>query len=141
MATGSQTRGDTGGIGWVLDELYLEEPPPSGFQFVQRQVWKRKYAFGSFLCCYAALQKSLPFYEGICFEKASMLLQMARFKDIKSYDISCFGMNPYGRKNERKKGTIFFYRTCKSIRDWRSTLQKRICVVDGQGGGIGSGRC
>jgi ubiquinone/menaquinone biosynthesis C-methylase UbiE len=48
---------------------------------------------------YASLQKSLPFYEGICFEHASMLLQAARFKEIRSYDTS---WNPYEGKNRIK---------------------------------------
>jgi ubiquinone/menaquinone biosynthesis C-methylase UbiE len=75
---------------------------------------KNKFGNGSmlsvrFYCCYAFLQKSLPFYEGICFEKASMLLQTARFKDIKSYDISCFGINPYGLKKRTKKRELSFF--------------------------------
>lgn len=75
---------------------------------------KNKFGNGSmlsvrFYCCYAFLQKSLPFYEGICFEKASMLLQTARFKDIKSYDISCFGINPYGLKKRTKKREPSFF--------------------------------
>jgi ubiquinone/menaquinone biosynthesis C-methylase UbiE len=75
---------------------------------------KNKFGNGSmlsvrFYCCYAALQKSLPFYEGICFEEASMLLQTARFKDIQSYDISCFGMNPYSRKKRRKQTEPSFF--------------------------------
>jgi ubiquinone/menaquinone biosynthesis C-methylase UbiE len=75
---------------------------------------KNRFGNGSMLSvrfywCYAALQKLLPFYEGICFEEASMLLQMARFKDIRSYDISCFGMNPYGRKKRTKKREPSFF--------------------------------
>ncbi len=75
---------------------------------------KNKFRNGSmlsfrFYCCYAALQKSLPFYEGICFEKASKLLQMARFREIRSYDISCFGMNPYKRKKRTKQTEPSFF--------------------------------
>jgi ubiquinone/menaquinone biosynthesis C-methylase UbiE len=62
-----------------------------------------------FFSTYAGLQKSLPFYEGICFEKASMLLQTARFKDIKSYDTSCFGINPYGAKKRIKNTKPSFF--------------------------------
>jgi ubiquinone/menaquinone biosynthesis C-methylase UbiE len=62
-----------------------------------------------FFSTYAGLQKSLPFYEGICFEKASMLLQTARFKEIKSYDTSCFGINPYGGKKRIKNTEPSFF--------------------------------
>jgi ubiquinone/menaquinone biosynthesis C-methylase UbiE len=61
-----------------------------------------------FFYSYAGLQNSLPFYEGICFEKAGMLLQTARFKDIRSYDTSRFGMNPYGGNKGRNVGPSFF---------------------------------
>ncbi|WP_246556024.1 class I SAM-dependent methyltransferase [Desulfonema magnum] len=56
-----------------------------------------------FFCTYANINKSLPFYEGLCFEDASRLLKTAAFNDIKSYDTSCFGENPYGAKNRTKK--------------------------------------
>ncbi|MGA1867864.1 MAG: class I SAM-dependent methyltransferase [bacterium] len=49
-----------------------------------------------FFYSYFNIQKSLPFYEGLLMEKASMLLQNARFKQIKSYDTACFDTNPYG---------------------------------------------
>lgn len=62
-----------------------------------------------FFSSYAGLQKSLPFYEGICFEKARTLLQGACFKDIKSYDTSSFGINPYGGKNRFKKSEPSFF--------------------------------
>lgn len=62
-----------------------------------------------FFSSYVGLQKSLPFYEGICFEKMRILLQTACFKDIKSYDTSSFGINPYGGKNRLKRsGPSFF---------------------------------
>jgi hypothetical protein len=34
---------------------------------------------------------------------------MARFKDIRSYDISCFGMNPYSRKKRAKQAEPSFF--------------------------------
>ena len=77
-------------------------------------LFKRMFRNGSmisarFFLSYAGLYKSLPFYEGICFEKASMLLEAARFKDITSYDISCFGTNPYGNtKRMRNTKPSFF---------------------------------
>ncbi|MDA3917345.1 MAG: class I SAM-dependent methyltransferase, partial [Deltaproteobacteria bacterium] len=58
---------------------------------------------------YAGIQKSLPYYEGICFDNANMLLQTANFKDIKSYDISCFGMNPYESKRLTKNAEPAFF--------------------------------
>lgn len=68
-----------------------------------------------FFCTYAGLQKSLPFYEGICFENACTLLQTARFKDIKSYDISCFDMNPYrGKKRTKNTDPAFFIAYAKA---------------------------
>ncbi|RLB84704.1 MAG: hypothetical protein DRH24_04250 [Deltaproteobacteria bacterium] len=75
---------------------------------------KGKFGNGSmlsirFFWSYAALQKSLPFYEGICFEKASMFLKEARFEDIISYDISCFDTNPYSLKKRRKKAAPSFF--------------------------------
>lgn len=78
------------------------------------KLFKEKFQNGSvisarFFISYAGLRKSLPFYEGICFEKASMLLQTARFKDIRSYDTSCFGINPYGgEKTKRNTAPSFF---------------------------------
>ena len=68
-----------------------------------------------FFYSYARFQKTLPFYEGICFEQASQLLQSARFKDIRSYDTSCFDMNPYGG-SKRPKNTepSFFIAYAKS---------------------------
>ncbi|MEA1948763.1 MAG: hypothetical protein U9N83_15855, partial [Thermodesulfobacteriota bacterium] len=36
-------------------------------------------------------------------------LQTARFKDIKSYDISCFDMNPYGRIKRTKNAEPSFF--------------------------------
>jgi ubiquinone/menaquinone biosynthesis C-methylase UbiE len=62
-----------------------------------------------FFSSYAGLQKSLPFYEGICFEKARILLQAACFKDIKSYDTSSFGINPYRGKNRSKRSEPSFF--------------------------------
>ena len=55
-----------------------------------------------FFCSYAGLKKFLPFYKGLCFEDAYMLLQTASFKEIKSYDTSCFGTNPYAGENRWK---------------------------------------
>lgn len=62
-----------------------------------------------FFYSYARFQKMLPFYEGICFEQASRLLQSARFKDIRSYDTSCFDMNPYGGNNRPKNTEPSFF--------------------------------
>jgi ubiquinone/menaquinone biosynthesis C-methylase UbiE len=62
-----------------------------------------------FFLSYFSLCKSLPFYEGICFDEVSMLLQAARFKDINSYDISCFGVNPYlSSKKIKNREPSFF---------------------------------
>lgn len=62
-----------------------------------------------FFCSYAHLQKPLPFYEGISFEQTGMLLQAARFREIKSYDTSCFGKNPYcGKTRIRNTEPSFF---------------------------------
>jgi ubiquinone/menaquinone biosynthesis C-methylase UbiE len=61
-----------------------------------------------FFCSYAGLQKSLPFYEGICFEKASMLMRAASFKEIQSYDTSRLGFNPYGGKERLENKPSFF---------------------------------
>ncbi len=62
-----------------------------------------------FFLSYTGFCKSLPFYEGICFDEVSMLLQAACFKDIKSYDISNFGANPYeGSKRIKNKEPSFF---------------------------------
>lgn len=62
-----------------------------------------------FFLSYSSLWKSLPFYEGICFDKVSMLLQTARFKDINSYDTSCFDVNPYlSSKKIKNREPSFF---------------------------------
>lgn len=61
-----------------------------------------------FFCSYAGLQKSLPFYEGICFEKARMLLQAARFHNIRSYESYCSEFYPYGNKSGLGKKPLFF---------------------------------
>ena len=62
-----------------------------------------------FFLSYASLYKSIPFYEGICFEEAGMLLQAAHFKDIKSYDISCFDTNPYFKKKQMNNIEPLFF--------------------------------
>ncbi|MBC2694894.1 MAG: methyltransferase domain-containing protein [Desulfobacteraceae bacterium] len=62
-----------------------------------------------FFLSYFGLCKTLPFYEGICFDEVSMLLRTACFKDINSYDTSCFGANPYvGSKPIKNKEPLFF---------------------------------
>lgn len=63
-----------------------------------------------FFLNYASIQRLLPFYEGICHEKASALLQNACFKDIKLYDISSFGINPYtqGKRLKKNREPSFF---------------------------------
>jgi SAM-dependent methyltransferase len=62
-----------------------------------------------FFLSYAGFCKSLPFYEGICFDEVSMLLQTACFNNIKSYDISSLGANPYGgSKRIKNKEPLFF---------------------------------
>ncbi|MEA2059447.1 MAG: class I SAM-dependent methyltransferase [Thermodesulfobacteriota bacterium] len=70
------------------------------------KLFKEKFQNGSltslrFFRSYALLQKALPCYEGICFDKAKTLLQSACFKEVAAYDVSCFGMNPYagGKKS------------------------------------------
>ena len=77
-------------------------------------LFKRMFRNGSmisarFFLSYAGLYESLPFYEGICFEKASILLEAARFKDIRSYDTSCFGTNPYGDTKRMKNTKPSFF--------------------------------
>lgn len=68
-----------------------------------------------FFLSYAGLQKSLPFYEGICFKEAGILLQSARFKDIRSYDTSCFETNPYFKKKRiNNREPVFFIAHAKS---------------------------
>ena len=62
-----------------------------------------------FFLCYSSLCKSLPFYEGISFDEVSMLLQAACFKDINSYDTTCFGINPYlSSKKIKNREPLFF---------------------------------
>lgn len=85
-----------------------------GIHHLAFSLLKGKFRNGSmlsirFFWSYAALQKSLPFYEGICFEKASMLLKEARFEDIISHDISCFDTNPYGLKKRTKNAEPSFF--------------------------------
>ncbi|MFH0924797.1 MAG: hypothetical protein V1872_04055 [bacterium] len=58
---------------------------------------------------YVGLQKTLPFYKGVCFEKAKAVLQQAGFKKIASYDISCFKVNPYLIKSRFKKYAPSFF--------------------------------
>lgn len=66
-----------------------------------------------FFLSYAGLMKCLPFYEGICFENASTLLQAADFKEIKSYDTS--GFNPYKKEHGKKvKDPDFFIAWAKA---------------------------
>ncbi len=81
------------------------------------KLFREKFQNGSltslrFFSSYAGIQKSLPYYEGICFDNANMLLQTARFKDIKSYDISCFDINPYRKKRLTKNAEPAFFIAC-----------------------------
>jgi ubiquinone/menaquinone biosynthesis C-methylase UbiE len=82
--------------------------------YLALKILKGKFRKGSmismrFFLTYAGLQNSLPFYEGVSFENARTLMQSARFKDIRSYDTSVFGMNPYGGEKRLKGvGTSFF---------------------------------
>ncbi|MBT4484348.1 MAG: class I SAM-dependent methyltransferase, partial [Candidatus Latescibacteria bacterium] len=62
-----------------------------------------------FFLTYAFIQNMLPFYEGLCFDKARILLQNARFNNIESYDASCFGMNPYAGKNYKNSCSPNFF--------------------------------
>ncbi len=78
------------------------------FKLLKGMRRNRSMIFLRFFRSYAGLQKSLPFYEGICFEKASMLLHAARFKEIRSYDTSRVGFNPYGGKKQNEKKPAFF---------------------------------
>ena len=86
-------------------------------------LFKRMFANSSvisarFFLSYAGFYKSLPFYEGICFDEVSVLLQVACFKDIKSYDISNFGANPYGgSKQIKNKEPLFFIAHARKIFD------------------------
>lgn len=64
---------------------------------------------GRFFLTYANLYKTLPFYEGIHVNEANKLLKKVKFKDINSYDTSCFHKNPYFKKRLNKKnGPVFF---------------------------------
>jgi ubiquinone/menaquinone biosynthesis C-methylase UbiE len=62
-----------------------------------------------FFYSYARFQKTLPFYEGLCFEDANQLLHSARFRDIRSYDTSCFEINPYGGSNRPENAKPPFF--------------------------------
>jgi len=79
------------------------------FKLVKSMFCKSSLISIRFFSSYASLQKLLPFYEGICFEKARILLQTACFKDIKSYDTSSFNINPYGGKNRFKRSEPSFF--------------------------------
>jgi len=66
------------------------------------KVFKGMFRNGSmvslrFFCAYAALQKDLPFYEGIRPAHAMSLFRSARFRDISCCDTSFFDTDPYGR--------------------------------------------
>jgi ubiquinone/menaquinone biosynthesis C-methylase UbiE len=62
-----------------------------------------------FFCNYAALQKALPFYQGLHFESASRLLIRAHFRNILCFDTSCFGRNPYSGDNRFKTKELSFF--------------------------------
>ncbi len=80
--------------------------------FWQNQTWKRfsqvlgncfKSLFSEpgarslrFFAHYCTLQKQLPFYEGIHFKDADVMMQGAAFQNIQFYDTDRFGFNPYG---------------------------------------------
>ncbi len=70
----------------------------------------RKGSFVSFrfFLSYAGVQRSLPLYEGISFEKANSLLRAACFKQIKSYDTRCLDFNPYGKIGWNQNEPSFF---------------------------------
>lgn len=61
-----------------------------------------------FFLSYASLQNSLPFYKGISFDKASMLLHDARFREIRSYDTYNIDFNPYENIRWNGKTPSFF---------------------------------
>jgi ubiquinone/menaquinone biosynthesis C-methylase UbiE len=62
-----------------------------------------------FFCAYAALQKGLPFYEGICLKEAERLVQIARFREIRSHDTASFDTNPYAAKeSDQERNPRFF---------------------------------
>ncbi len=52
-----------------------------------------------FFTNYAGVRNHLPLYEGVQFKDADKLMQNAKFKDIKSYDVKRFEVNPYGGDN------------------------------------------
>ncbi len=62
-----------------------------------------------FFLSYAPFQTYLPFYEGIYFKDADAFLQAAHFKDIKSYDTSCFETNPYLKKKRMNNTEPLFF--------------------------------
>lgn len=62
-----------------------------------------------FFCAYAALQKGLPFYEGIRLRDAERLFQRTRFRDIRSHNTSFFDVNPYGGTGLDRAGNPRFF--------------------------------
>jgi len=68
------------------------------------------YACGNFFRHSSILEKI-----AILGQPPSQLLQSARFKDIRSYDTSCFDMNPYsGSKRPKNTEPSFFIAYAKS---------------------------
>ena len=49
-----------------------------------------------FFAHYRPFQKALPYYEGVHLNDADRLMRMADFQDIRFYDTTRFGFNPYG---------------------------------------------
>jgi ubiquinone/menaquinone biosynthesis C-methylase UbiE len=66
-----------------------------GRNLVGALIKKRGFIPLRFFLSYACLQGSLPFYQGLCFEKARELLNQARFRTIEQYCTSCFTEFPY----------------------------------------------
>ncbi|MBU0994902.1 MAG: class I SAM-dependent methyltransferase [Proteobacteria bacterium] len=62
-----------------------------------------------FFLTYAGFLNLLPFYRGVSFQKASELLEAARFRDIKAYDTSCFEVHPYAGDIREKKNFFIAY--------------------------------
>ncbi|BBO82300.1 SAM-dependent methyltransferase [Desulfosarcina ovata subsp. sediminis] len=61
-----------------------------------------------FFYTYAALQKRLPFYEGVSLESALALMQAARFEAVTPYDTSRLRIHPYGASVPKSAAPPFF---------------------------------
>lgn len=61
-----------------------------------------------FFFAYAGLHKSMPFYEGICYEHADLLLKKAEFKNVVPYDTEKINFKPYQNLGTLNNNPSFF---------------------------------